>query len=418
MIRVCLVNPCPNDLMDVKVFPPLGLLYVAAATEKAGYKVKVCDVCLDGEDIPDGYDIYAVTCNITQVGYITEWLPQHRERNPDAVYAIGGPYIGTTGRGMKFNWALIGEGEERFPRWVEFVDDCMSLWGKGPIGFMKGIIAEPIDIDNGIFPARHLIDIHQYKYSINGRKATPMITMRGCPFRCAFCAKRPGDDKVRFRKTDDILAEVKDIIDMGFEAIRFYDDTFNLKPERTIELCKALEPYSIFWKAEIRADRVSYALIEAMAVSGCKEVAIGVESGSQKILDNVNKKTAVKQNTTAIKMFQEYGIKTRAYLILGLPGEDHETIKATRNWLKTAKPDSFALGIFMPYVGSDIAAHPEKYDIQFPKDLKPEELFYRTKPGEYQCFVSTAALSSHEILEYREKLSRDFGEYEAYSRAT
>jgi len=402
------------------VFPPLGLFYIAAAIQE-NHEVLYWDACLKGDDIPDGYDIYGITVNITEVPWVRRFLKSHKPRNPQAQYILGGPYV-STAKDIQidgYDVLVLGEGERAFREYLDAgapaTETPTSLWNP------------TYPIDKIPYPARTLCSVWDYSYyldrelgghvgrdvgsdiSIRARRATSLITSRGCPYRCSFCSRTPWDTKTQFRSVDNILAEIDEIVDLGFTGLMIYDDTFTLQRARVLDFCRAIEPYDLLWKCFIRADRVDRELAFAMSKSGCVEVSVGAESGSQDILDNIGKGTTTRQNTMAVKSCKDAGIAVRAFMILGLPGETHETVAATRDWLDTAQPTSIGLGPLIPYPGSRIWEHPEDYDIKIALPDDEEEWHYRGEPGHYNVYVSTSGLTSDEIAQYIYEIERDYG---------
>jgi anaerobic magnesium-protoporphyrin IX monomethyl ester cyclase len=399
------------------VFPPLGLFYIAAAI-KDKHEVLFWDACLDGDEVPDGYDIYGITVNITEVPWVRRFLVEHKPHNPQAQYVLGGPYVSTSPKDIRidgYDLVILGEGERAISEYLDA--------GACPDG--GALLIPTYPIDEIAFPARRLCGVERYTYflsresggyvglgsdiPVGARKATSLITSRGCPFRCSFCSRTPWDIRTKFRSVDNILAEIDEIVSLGYTGLMIYDDTFTLNRRRVLGLCQRLEPYDLLWKAFIRADRIDESLAFAMARAGCVEVSIGIESGSQQILDGVGKHTTVEQNTEAVRICQEAGINVRAFMILGLPGETHETIAETRAWLDTARPDSIGLGPLIPYPGSRIWEHPRQFDIQINLPEDEEEWHYRGEPGHYNVYVSTSGLSSEEIANYIYEIEKDWG---------
>lgn len=146
-----------------------------------------------------------------------------------------------------------------------------------------------------------------------------------------------------------------------------------------------------------------------MKEAGCVEVGCGVESGSQRILDSIHKGTTVEQNTEARKVCRDLDIRFKAFTILGLPGENDESVNQTREWLRKNEPDDFDVTIFMPYPGSPIWENPENYDIQFDKDaIKKgfyDETFYKGPP---KSLVRTSMLSAEDIVRLRDEIEDEF----------
>ncbi|MCD6448400.1 MAG: radical SAM protein, partial [Thermoplasmata archaeon] len=149
-------------------------------------------------------------------------------------------------------------------------------------------------------------------------------------------------------------------------------------------------------------------LIKFAAAKGLREVLLGVESGSDKILKIVNKGTTRKMNLDAIKLLHSLRVKVKCAFIIGLPGESRETLRETEDFCREVKDmvADFDFTVFVPYHGSRIYQNPEAYDIRF----DPGEVYraYKTKPGEYISIVSTSSLTSEEIAEARNKLEAEF----------
>jgi radical SAM superfamily enzyme YgiQ (UPF0313 family) len=134
--------------------------------------------------------------------------------------------------------------------------------------------------------------------------------------------------------------------------------------------------------------------------SGCRHITLGIESGSQKILDAIKKGTTIEMNTQAVQNAKDVGLKVKAFTIVGLPGETLETMEATKQWLLDNKPDDFDLQIFHPYEDSDIYQNKQNYDIDFPSDLPYDSSWFKGNPSGY---VSTSSLTTKQITDWRNK---------------
>lgn len=139
---------------------------------------------------------------------------------------------------------------------------------------------------------------------------------------------------------------------------------------------------------------------------GVVDVGIGIESGSNEILKLNMKRSTNKINTLAVKNLRKYGIRSKAFLIVGLPGETRDTVRETEHWIETAKPDDISISIFQPLPGSDIFNNPAKWEIQFEYSDNP--LWYRGISGEYKASARTKELTVGEISELRDSLERKF----------
>jgi len=136
--------------------------------------------------------------------------------------------------------------------------------------------------------------------------------------------------------------------------------------------------------------------------SGCVEVGIGIESGSQRILDIVNKGTKVEKNMEIVKLCRSLGLRVKGFCMVGLPGENRESIRQTADFLREADLDDIDVTIHTPYPGSLIYENRGKFDIAFEDDYG--HAWYKGRPGSYRSLVSTSSLTSAEILKIRDEL--------------
>jgi radical SAM superfamily enzyme YgiQ (UPF0313 family) len=286
---------------------------------------------------------------------------------------------------LGYDTVIVGEGEL-------VIDKVMN----GVDGVLKS--EELVILDFLPFPNRDWFEGY--------KGPAPVMAGRGCPFNCNFCAKVDGRKATRNRTPDSIVAELKTI---SHERIIFYDDTFTLNKNWTIELCELIKKENIKkkFRCSTRADRLTFDMVDLLKEAGFDEVCVGVESGSQKILDILGKKTTVGQNTEAIKICKKVGLKFKAFIMLGNAGESHQTIQETWSWINENRPDKIGLYIFKPLPGCDVWNRPEKYDIVFEKagfDL----CYYGGKKTVIESQVQTSHLSKEELTNYYRKFLNDF----------
>ncbi len=398
MKKILLIDPPKPHLTNPKVFPSLGWLYVAGAYERAGYKVK----CLDLSNVLKDYiqqtndtilafkpSVVGITCTAPQSALATEICLNIKETNPEIIVITGGaqPSVRPTDFSA-FDKVVIGEGE------CYVTDDICDT------GYVK-------DINMLSFPARHLIDMNSYHYKLNGRKATSVMTQRGCPFQCTFCCGRNVRmyNRVRYRNPMDVMGELITLHnDYEFNAFMFFDDEFNLNRGRTIDLCKKLEETNFIWRAFIRADLFDNEIAEVMAAAGCVEVGCGVESGSDDMLMETQKGTTSLQNTEARLAAAQYNLRFKAFMVIGLPNETYTDTRLTREWLIENQPDDFDITILNPYPGSKL------YDAGCQGLVLREDTinqFYKGKPGEYVPIADTPTLSAERIVEIRDEIDNE-----------
>lgn len=374
------VNPRSPFLEKDAMMPPLGLFYLVAVLRQAGIKAQVVDLGL-GDFIPDG--------PIFTTGTSAQKEEVLKLRRGNSV--LGGPLASIEPDKMNkhFPTVVVGEGEELIEHLVK----------DRPKGIIKA--KRITKLDRLPFPDRSQAD--RYHWEIGGRKATTMVTSRGCTGKCAFCCKAVTDHGVFFRSAQNVIEEVIHIKAMGFGAVMFYDDSMAMIRPRLVEICKGLKDLGMVWRCFARSDQVDYELLSLMAASGCYEILFGIESGSNQILKNIRKHETREQHIKAIISAKKAGIKVKALMIVGLPGESPETIRESESFIRATKPDSLDITVLSVYKGSDIYNNPLKYDIRF-----TEPTWYKGREGEYQCSVETSKMSSNGIIRSREMLWKTF----------
>ncbi len=400
MVPILLVNPPSKFLIDDNVFPTLGLLYLSAYLKNAGYSdISLLD--LNGNhDFPEEIDagivgFYSNTPQFPAVVRLKEKL-QAINKKRSAAYVIGGPHVSGRPRDGEahFDYVVMGEGERAFLDVIKAVTG-----GKKPAD--KIIKYEYIkDLDSIPFPDRGLVDIESYKYLIGDKPATTLITSRGCPYGCAFCANNAWGKTLRLRSPENVIDELKTVMKRhGYSAFMFFDDTMTVHRKRMVVLCDMLKKLNIIYRCFIRSDTVDRDILAKMRDSGCVEVGVGMESGSQRILNIVNKGQTIRQNMDAVKWCKEVGISVKGFFVVGFPGENRESVKDTIEFIEESRVDDLDITIFTPYPGSKIYEQKEKYDIRFTGTY--EDCWYKGKQGFYKSMVSTSGLSAKEIVEIR-----------------
>jgi anaerobic magnesium-protoporphyrin IX monomethyl ester cyclase len=374
---ISLVNPRSTFLENESVMPPLGIMYLAAALQARGIPAQVVDMGL-GDPAPEG-DIL-----------VTGTTPQAEEMlklSRPGYTVAGGPHASIDPQAIadSFSLVVVGEGEEAIEEIVR----------NRPTGILR--TKRVRHLDQLAFPDRS--QAHRYNYRIDDRAATTMITSRGCNGKCSFCCKAVMDNGIFLRSAQNVLDEVREIKALGFGAVMFYDDTIAINRKRIEQICTGMESLDMRFRCFVRSDQVDEELFRRMAQAGCHEVLVGIESGSQKLLDTIQKHETIEQQRNAILWGKKQGLRVKALMMVGLPGESWETIEESRSFLIDTKPDELDVSILTVYKGTDIQLHPEKYDISF-----SDASWYKGRSGEYQSTVSTSFLSAAEIVQAREVL--------------
>jgi anaerobic magnesium-protoporphyrin IX monomethyl ester cyclase len=399
-MKVTLINPPSPFLIDQKAFPPLGLLYLASALRQEDVEVEVVELAHQESRLAKALrdhlssDIYGLTASTPQYPEALKILATLRAGAPAAQVVIGGSHPSSAPEvclADGFDTVVVGEGEEAVRQIVKARRNGADIRGQFQVPYIENLDSVP-------YPARDLVDITSYGYEIDGGRGTTIITSRGCPYACSFCSKDVWQRSTRFHGVDYVVGEIEEIVNRhGFNRLLFLDDVLTLKPKRLLDLCARIEPLGLKWRCYARVDTTTREMLEAMKAAGCVEVGIGVESGSQRILDAVGKRTTVEGNAKFVRMCQAVGLPVNAFIMIGLPGETYETVEETRRWMEETRPDKFGFNIFSPFVGTPIHRHPENYDIRL-YDMPDEKSWCKGRQGEYNAFVETSALSAAEIL--------------------
>lgn len=460
-VRVGLVIPPSGFLLDEKVFPSLGVLKVAASLRAGGMDVFVVDASgrkWDDVDYPPA-DVYGITATMPQMPDAVRIAGRLRSMGTKVI--LGGPHVtlmhasakqevqrGILGRaraalqqlGEHFTTLVSGDGEKAIwqalvvnrltklmPRIVD-ADDPGS-----PLFLTKH------DLNEMPVPARDLIDIGSYHYWIDGIPTMSMIAQLGCPFGCNFCGGRrsPFLRRVRTRTTENVIAEMRQLYETyGTRGFMFLDDELNVNPQflSLLDAIVALQE-SLGVEFRLRGLIKSELLTEEMAAkmyrAGFRYLLVGFESGDPRILLNINKRATVEDNTRCVEILRRYGIKVKALMSVGHPGESDETIENTRRWLLTVEPDDFDVTIITVYPGTpyydDAVPYGDRYEddpdsrdtyvYRDPKngdalysvdvDQLRDVNFYKGIPGEYQSFVWTDRLTRGGIVSLRDDVERD-----------
>lgn len=209
-----------------------------------------------------------------------------------------------------------------------------------------------------------------------------IMTSRGCPFSCTFCAT--DNKQVRYRSIEHILREIRQVkAAYGTTHFTLKDDSFTVNKKRVAEFCDALvrENLRIGWECNTRVDLVDEEMLRTMKRAGCNSVKVGVESGSQNVLERMNKRITLDQVRAAARLFRKTGLHWTGYFLIGTPGETEEDIYKTLDFMYEVKPDFAAIGVYEPFPETvmfheGIRCGLVKADMTF-------EDFYATMPNDY-----------------------------------
>lgn len=392
--------------------PPIGIAYLAAICEREGYNMKFLDLNIEqGSELEVENFIRQNSPKSLGISFETEarfevfkLFKLAKKINPHIFTIAGGPHAtlcaDDTLKNVKdLDIIVRGEGEATFSELMRaIVESNYDLSDIKGISYREnGRIRHnenrpPIkDLNSLPFPALHLLSLDRYNFRLEvpgygSLKAAPVLTSRGCPFNCNFCAAtKIWGAKWRFRSPSNTIAEIELLKDRyDIEAIWFIDDNFNANSKRVNLICEELinKNLNIKWICNIRVNNVKREHLEIMSVAGCFVVEFGAESGSQRILDEIIKKRIkVNQVVDVDRWCSEIGIITDAQFIISHPTETFEEAQETINLMKSLKGKS-TLGILKIYPGTDIE------QIALKKGIIPNNFSWAMDKGKTNCMPS------------------------------
>ena len=347
-------------------FFPVGLGYLTSRLLEEDHEVEVLDIWanqISEEDlvraIPNlEYDVVGITALSTQYNYV-KWLAQQLKRHNDKPIVVGGPLATFSPeivlKHMQVDICVLSEGDISFPNLVNNLGKPEKVNG---IVYLKNsevtytAVQEYVcDLDSLGFATRDrnifATDIYIQNGYLDGHpeiNALNVMSNRGCPWQCNFCSRTY--KSARLRSIPHVIEEInmlKEEFRVG--AIFFNDELLVLSRKRTYELCEAIKPLNVKWCGQARVDTVDLDLLKCMKDAGCVDVGLGIESGSQTILDAMNKKSTVEQNLSALTAVKEAGLETVVQCIYGYPGENSDTINETIDFFRRA--DTLHQGFFV-----------------------------------------------------------------------
>ena len=423
-MRVLLVNP-PIREHEAPWYFPSGLGYVARSLRDAGHEVSVLEINAHRYP-PDrverlirglSYDVVGIGAMVTRYSYIKWLTPLLKARNPGAKVIVGGGIASSIPElllgGTETDIACLGEGEVTARGLLRALEDSSDLEQVPGICYRRNgemVRTAPREqvasLDDIPFPAYELfpmeIYLHHDTQSIVPLAAPniSMITSRGCPYRCTFC-HRVIRGKTRFRSADNILAEVRMLKDSyGVKGIFFHDELTITNKRLTYELCDRLlaEGVGVEWACSVRANLVDRELMARMRQAGCVYVTYGIESGSQRMLDQMKKGTTVEQNREAWQVIRESGIACSPSFILGMPSETEETVRETVDFVAQAGIKPFTFFFATPYPGTELYEEARAMG-----RIADEESFIEELDDATKFVVNLTALSDDELVRLKKE---------------
>ena len=453
--RICLIIPPSLFLLDERVFMSLGILKVAAVLEQEGIVVELLDLsgvknyteALSTHIAQSPTRCFGVTATTPQMPAATKIQETIRRAQPSARIILGGPHVTLVCAAAKYERkrSVLGRASRSVKQLTAMFDILVTGDGEAAIFDALQDTPPPIidgddpksplflnnaSLENLPFPARHLIDVSTYQYSIDGTRALSMIAQLGCPFGCGFCGGRmsPSLRRVRTRSPEHIVQEMVHLHQTyRVTGFMLYDDELNVNPKMVSLMSLIADTQQKlgvefrlrgFIKAELFTDEQA----AAMYAAGFRWILVGFESGHPRILENIQKKATRDDNTRCMDIARRHNLKVKALMSVGHPGESEETIHATRDWLTEVCPDDFDATVITTYPGTPyfdeaMETSPGIWSYTCPKsrdrlhsvevDYRHVAEYYKGVPGQYTAFVYTDALTSAQLVDCRDWLEAD-----------
>lgn len=374
--KVTLIYPKVRYRYDRTPYPPLGIGYLAAIARE------FCQIeIIDGQILTLAeYDDLIGKTNSGKV-LISTTLLQLKEglrvansvkkRSPKSIVVMGGPAFGSVKtedliRDAPVDIVVIGEAENvilDIVSWEKASSIRAKIGSRNMIRMAGGTfeintVRNKPDLAKIPLPAWDMLSIEKYldRWSKEtGMTSLQIIGSRGCPFSCSFCDKTVTGSKYRSRPVEIVANEISYLVaNYSPDDIFYDDDLFTVGKERVFKMCEKIAAINTRWSAQARVDTVTFEMLVAMKQAGCRELYFGVESGSERILKILNKKTSRKQIVGAFELCHKVGVKPGAYLMVGVPGETKLDIQETIKLVNEIRPAMLNFSFLMPFPGTKI----------------------------------------------------------------
>lgn len=380
-----------KELIVIPPLPPADLMYLAAVAEKQGFEAKISDYSQSGdyeEDLREFKPDYLVVNIATPtLEHDLDAVKKAKEICPNITTVAKGAAFLTLGEKIvsehnELDFGILGEAEDTLKDILDNKpknnilgiyykeNDEVKFTGKRP--FIE-------DLDSLPFPARHLVNNNIYRRPDNNKVQATIKVSRGCPFHCFFCLATPvSGAKVRRRSPENIVAEIRECVEKyNIKNFLFWSDIFNIDKDWTMKLCQAIidSGLKITWSANTRADTADYEMAKIMYKSGCRLVSIGVESGSQYMLEKMGKKITLNDVRRTVKVFKKAKIRIYNYFVIGLPWETEETVEETIKFAIELNSDFISFYTATPLPGSRFYDYALEHNL-FDKETSFENAYY------------------------------------------
>ena len=397
-MNILLINVSKNWKGRVYKEYPLGLGMLGTIASNAGHNLKILDLAVDDSDpikiiLNFKPDITGLSFLSTS-SYTAKNLITKLKKIKCGHLISGGIHTSIFPLNVLkwgFDFVGVGEGELFFPTLINALKDVTltTFYNKSDfinipnIGFrdvngeyfFTNKTSDSVDLDSLPIVDRNLFN--KDKYSNHS-----IVSSRGCIYNCKFCCSwGSGGKKGRFASPEKIIAEFRYLInEIGAKTVYWADDMFFMNQEQRLNFCTILEKENLDldwdWVIQLRASEINKELIIALKKAGCSKIAIGAESGSNKVLKNIGKGISAEEVEEGINCAIKFGMKIKTWWIIGLPGSDFSEEIKTLELIKRTKPHEVAIHTFVPLPGTVFWDEASFYNINLPVIENVEDLYY------------------------------------------
>jgi radical SAM superfamily enzyme YgiQ (UPF0313 family) len=307
------------------------------------------------------FDLVGMTVFCPVYFEVKKLFERIRLLHPETPIVLGGPYVTTIQEEIfeetPADFAVYGEGEITFSQLIDHLkgkqkpEEIDGLMYKSPAGkIIKNKSRKHLaDLDAVPLPAYDIYPMERYPLH-------RIVSSRGCPYQCAFCnSSSISGTGWRKRSAENIVEEIEYLIEnYGKKILVFSDNSFNIDMKRVEAFCDLLiqKKIKILWSASIRADIITLPLAEKMKMSGCYNVAVGIESANNDVLKHINKKSTIEEIEKGISIFKQAGIEVLGQLVIGSPHDTPETVNESMDWAKQSECDFVNFYSVLPFKGT------------------------------------------------------------------
>ncbi len=411
----------------IGTLPSLGLLTLAGVLRKGGHSVEIVEAASLGLSLSQTVDhvlqerpkYLGLSCTTASVGNAARIARAVKEKNPEILIFVGGPHITalpveTFQRYPEFDFGVLGEGD------LALGDLLVAIEGKKDLSRVESAVFRDggkvqvnprrrfiENLDELPFPAFDLLPSFPRAYrppflNYPQGPTASLISSRGCPQTCTFCDRSVFGNRYRYF-SEDYLLELISFLGQkyGIRHLIFTDDQFAVSHSRLTRLCEKLAGgnLGIQWNCDARADSVDPELLHLMKRAGCWMISYGIESGSQEILDQIQKGIKLDRVDQALRWTREAGIRAKGLFMIGYPQETEKTLDQTLSFIRRSPLDEINLSFLTPYPGTELYQQ-VKGSPDFVEDWG--------KMNALRCLLKPAALSCESLEKAYGKFIRQF----------